>query len=127
MTPSPAASVSVATVSKVLNGRPGVSPQTRRAVEQLLQRSGYARRGVKPIEPGSLVELVIQSLGSQWSLQIIRGVERVAREAGLTLALTSTADGIRPVSSGSTASCAANRSRSSSSSRVFQRSIAGSC
>ena len=91
-----AASVSVATVSKVLNGRPGVSPQTRRVVEQLLQRSGYARRGVKPIEPGSLVELVIQSLGSQWSLQIIRGVERVAREAGLTLALTSTADGDPP-------------------------------
>ena len=90
-----AASVSVATVSKVLNGRPGVSPETRRMVEQLLQRSGYARRGTKA-EPGSLVELVIQSLGSQWSLQIIRGVERVAREAGMTLALTAMPDGDSP-------------------------------
>lgn len=91
-----AASVSVATVSKVLNGRPGVSPETRRLVERLLQRSGYARRGTREAEPGSLIELVIQSLGSQWSLQIIRGVERVAREAGLTMALSTTAAGDAP-------------------------------
>ena len=53
------ASVSMSTVSKVLNGRPGVSAQTRRLVEDLLSRSGYARRGAES-EPGSLVELVIE-------------------------------------------------------------------
>ena len=33
------ASVSVSTASKVLNGRPGVSPDTREIVERLLQRA----------------------------------------------------------------------------------------
>jgi len=85
------AAVSVSTVSKVLNGRGGVSAETRRAVEALLADSGYARRGSEA-EPGSLVELVIESLESEWSLEIIRGVERVAREAGMTVALTSRGD-----------------------------------
>lgn len=82
------ASVSVSTVSKVLNGRGGVSTRTRETVEALLADSGYARRGTES-EPGSLVELVIDSLESDWSLEIIRGVERAAREAGMTVALTS--------------------------------------
>jgi LacI family xylobiose transport system transcriptional regulator len=82
------ASVSVSTVSKVLNGRGGVSSRTRQTVEELLAGSGYARRGTES-EPGSLVELVIDSLESDWSLEIIRGVERAAREAGMTVALTS--------------------------------------
>lgn len=85
------ASVSMSTVSKVLNGRPGVSAQTRGLVEELLFRSGYARRGSES-EPGSLVELVIESLASEWALLIIRGVERVARQAGMTLALTTRGD-----------------------------------
>ncbi|MFF1574317.1 substrate-binding domain-containing protein [Leifsonia sp. NPDC058292] len=85
------ASVSVSTVSKVLNGREGVSTRTRQAVETLLAESGYARRGSES-EPGSLVELVIESLDSDWALAIIRGVERVAREAGLTVALTARGD-----------------------------------
>ncbi|WP_431220268.1 LacI family DNA-binding transcriptional regulator [Leifsonia xyli] len=42
------ASVSLSTVSKVLNGRPGVSAATRRRVEDLLHDSGYARRGWMP-------------------------------------------------------------------------------
>jgi LacI family xylobiose transport system transcriptional regulator len=87
--------VSVSTVSKVLNGRRGVSSQTRRAVEELLARSGYARRD-READTGSLVELVIESLTSEWSLEIIRGVERVAREAGLTIALTARGDRTAP-------------------------------
>ena len=76
------ASVSLSTVSKVLNGRPGVSPSTRRRVEDLLHDSGYARRGVDA-ERGETVELVIENLASEWSVEVIRGVERVARENGL--------------------------------------------
>jgi LacI family xylobiose transport system transcriptional regulator len=89
------ASVSVSTVSKVLNGRRGVSSPTRRAVEELLAHSGYARRGAEK-DTGSLVELVIESLASEWSLEIIRGVERVTREAGLTIALTARGDRTAP-------------------------------
>jgi len=36
-----AAGVSLATVSKVLNGRPGVAPQTRAQIERLLQEHDY--------------------------------------------------------------------------------------
>uniref|UniRef100_A0A942SY75 LacI family DNA-binding transcriptional regulator n=1 Tax=Neobacillus citreus TaxID=2833578 RepID=A0A942SY75_9BACI len=85
------ASVSLATVSKVLNGRPGVSSATRAIVEDLLAASGYARRG-KPAEAGSVVELVVGSLDTEWSIEIIRGVERVAREHGYALTLSNMRD-----------------------------------
>lgn len=85
------ASVSLSTVSKVLNGRPGVSPATRRRVEELLHDSGYARRGVDA-ERGDSVELVIENLASEWSVEVIRGVERVTRENGLAMTLSTIGD-----------------------------------
>ncbi|KQR52865.1 LacI family transcriptional regulator [Leifsonia sp. Leaf336] len=90
-----AAAVSLSTVSKVLNGRPGVSAETRGRVEQLLHDSGYARRGLDP-ERGGLLELVVADLTSEWSMEIIRGVERVARESGLVLGLSALDDVSRP-------------------------------
>lgn len=89
------AAVSLSTVSKVLNGRPGVSAETRARVEQLLHDSGYARRGLDP-ERGGLLELVVADLASEWSIEIIRGVERVTREAGLVLGLSALDDQLRP-------------------------------
>jgi DNA-binding LacI/PurR family transcriptional regulator len=41
------AAVSVATVSKVLNDRPGVAPETRERVTQALRRNGYRKRGTE--------------------------------------------------------------------------------
>lgn len=85
------ASVSMSTVSKVLNGRPGVSPQTRVVVEQLLDRHGYTPRGQSTAwEP--FLELVMNETDTQWSLEIIRGAQRVARERGLSLILTRSGD-----------------------------------
>lgn len=89
------AAVSLSTVSKVLNGRAGVSTETRARVEQLLHDSGYARRGLDP-ERGGLLELVVADLTSEWSIEIIRGVERVTREAGLVLGLSALDDHRRP-------------------------------
>jgi LacI family xylobiose transport system transcriptional regulator len=89
------ASVSLSTVSKVLNGRPGVSAATRVRVEELLHDLGYAKRGLDP-ERGGLVELVVADLTSEWSVEIIRGVERVTREAGLVLALSVLGDRHQP-------------------------------
>ena len=85
------ASVSLSTVSKVLNGRPGVAAATRRLVEDLLHDSGYARRGVDA-ERGETVELVLENLASEWSVEVIRGVERVTREAGLAMTLSTIGD-----------------------------------
>lgn len=81
------ASVSMSTVSKVLNGRAGVSDAVRERIEGLLHTAGYSRRGSSH-EQGKLIELVFDNIDSEWSLQIIRGVEAVARENGLSVILT---------------------------------------
>ncbi|MEU0671981.1 LacI family DNA-binding transcriptional regulator [Streptomyces sp. NPDC006172] len=71
------AGVSVPTVSKVLNGKSGVSADTRARVEELINRYGYR----KPAGAGrnNVVELVFRELRDMWAVEIIRGVERVAR------------------------------------------------
>ncbi len=71
------AGVSVPTVSKVLNGRSGVSDETRARVEQLIHQHGYRKL---PKNRSNLVELVFRELESMWAVEIIRGVERVARK-----------------------------------------------
>ncbi|MBG6184255.1 LacI family xylobiose transport system transcriptional regulator [Arthrobacter sp. CAN_A214] len=84
-----AASVSLSTVSKVLNGRTDVAPKTRAKVEELLEEHGYRRRQVSATRAG-LVELVFHELESAWALELIRGVENVAREHGMSVVLTET-------------------------------------
>lgn len=84
-----AAGVSLSTVSKVLNGRADVSPRTRAKVEELLEEHGYRRRRVSAARTG-LVELVFHELESAWALELIRGVENVAREHGMSVVLTET-------------------------------------
>ncbi|HEY3872074.1 MAG TPA: LacI family DNA-binding transcriptional regulator [Actinocrinis sp.] len=70
------AGVSVPTVSKVLNGRSGVSDETRARIESLINQYGYRR----PPNRSNVVELVFRELESMWAVEIIRGVERVARK-----------------------------------------------
>ncbi|MGW4637126.1 LacI family DNA-binding transcriptional regulator [Sphaerisporangium sp. NPDC004334] len=71
------AGVSIPTVSKVLNGRSGVSGQTRARVEELINRYGYRRPSGSR---GNVVELVFRELENMWAVEIIRGVEQVARK-----------------------------------------------
>jgi DNA-binding LacI/PurR family transcriptional regulator len=71
------AGVSVPTVSKVLNGRSGVAADTRAKVEGLINRYGY--RKPPPSTRAQVLELVFRELESMWAIEIIRGVERVAR------------------------------------------------
>jgi DNA-binding LacI/PurR family transcriptional regulator len=71
------AGVSVPTVSKVLNGKSGVSADTRARVEELIERYGYRKPGP---QRGNVVELVFRELKDMWAVEIIRGVERVARQ-----------------------------------------------
>ncbi|GAQ71433.1 LacI family DNA-binding transcriptional regulator [Streptomyces turgidiscabies] len=70
------AGVSVPTVSKVLNGRTGVSDETRARIEELIHRYGYRK---PPKNRSNLVELVFRELENMWAVEIIRGVERAAR------------------------------------------------
>ncbi len=81
------AGVSLSTISKVLNGRPDVSAATRGRVEDMLAHHGYLRR--KSAHAGTgLIELVFHELESAWSMEIIRGVEDVATENGMSVVLT---------------------------------------
>ncbi|MFD8234109.1 LacI family DNA-binding transcriptional regulator [Streptomyces sp. NPDC059696] len=76
------AGVSVPTVSRVVNGRSDVSPQTRARVEDLLRRHGYRRRPAAPGTRAALLDLVFDDLDSPWAVEIIRGVEEAAHAAG---------------------------------------------
>lgn len=80
------AGVSAPTVSKVLNGRTGVAVATRRRVEALLREHGYRR----PEFAGSAatVEVVFHALESHMAIEIMRGVERVARDHELAVGFT---------------------------------------
>ena len=73
------AGVSVPTVSKVLNGRPDVSRETRVRIEALLAEHDYVRAGTRSRRRAGVVDLVFTEL-TPWSLEIIRGAEAAARE-----------------------------------------------
>jgi LacI family transcriptional regulator, xylobiose transport system transcriptional regulator len=87
------ADVSLATVSKVLNGRADVAAQTRVRIERLLHDHGYLRRASGAgTGIARMIELVFHELESEWAIEIIRGVERVTRETGISLILTESGD-----------------------------------
>ena len=71
------AGVSIPTVSKVINGRSGVSADTRARIEELVNRYGYRKPAAA--NRRNVVELVFRELESMWAVEIIRGVERTAR------------------------------------------------
>ncbi|GAA1968144.1 LacI family DNA-binding transcriptional regulator [Catenulispora subtropica] len=70
------AGVSVPTVSKVLNGRSGVSDLTRARIEELIDRYGYRKPQAKG---NNILELVFHELAGMQAVDVIRGVEQAAR------------------------------------------------
>ncbi|MFI5837414.1 LacI family DNA-binding transcriptional regulator [Micromonospora sp. NPDC051300] len=80
------AGVSIPTVSKVINGRSGVASETRARVEALISRLGYRRSA--PSTRSNLVELVFGQLEHMWGIEVIRGVEQVARAHRVGVVLT---------------------------------------
>jgi DNA-binding LacI/PurR family transcriptional regulator len=80
------AGVSVATVSKVLNGRSDVAPSTRSQIETILAERGYVptkrtRRPPLPQSRGGLIEMVFNDSSTPWASEMIRGGEEAARAA----------------------------------------------
>lgn len=80
--------VSVATVSKVLNGRTDVAAATRARVEESLARHRYRPRVRRRPEESERIDLVFHEFESAWAMEIIRGVDAVATAAGLDVTLT---------------------------------------
>jgi LacI family transcriptional regulator len=77
------AGVSTPTVSRVLNGRADIAPETRALIEGLLAKHEYVRRRAAKRGSVGLIDLVINELDSPWSVEIIRGVEEVVQEHGM--------------------------------------------
>ncbi|BCJ41060.1 LacI family transcriptional regulator [Actinoplanes ianthinogenes] len=75
-----AAGVSVPTVSRVLNGRDGVSPRTRERVEGLLRERGYRARHA---QHSALIDVVFPEITCAWETEHIRGIEAAASAAGV--------------------------------------------
>ncbi len=81
------AGVSVPTVSKVINGRSDVAPETRRRVEAAIREHGYQRPG-RLVRRAHLIEVLFHELESAWALEILMGVEEVAREHDLAVVVS---------------------------------------
>lgn len=81
------AGVSVATVSKVLNGHAHVADATRQKVEALLAGHNYLRRRSRTVRTVGLIDLVINELDSPWSIEVVRGVEETtaSHDSGLVV------------------------------------------
>src|SRR5690348_15313335 len=67
------AGVSVATVSKVLNGRDEVAPATRERVQQLLDEASYERRRRTGAKRVGLGDGANATLDTPWAFEVRRG------------------------------------------------------
>ncbi len=81
------AGVSVATVSKVVNGRAEVAAETRENVEELIRRHGY-RRQKRASGRAPMLEVTFHELAGPYPVEIVKGVQQVAGEHGLAVAVT---------------------------------------
>jgi LacI family transcriptional regulator len=91
------AGVSIPTVSRVLNNRPDVAPETRERVEQVIKESGFIRSRVRNVlkESSGIVDMLVPDLTNLYSVEIVRGVEEVLERTELRLALSLTHDSLQ--------------------------------
>jgi LacI family transcriptional regulator len=90
------AGVSVATVSRVLNGRADVGPATRARVEALLRQHQYSGRRVASVIHSAAtarIELLFANPLNAYSIEIMQGVLDAASEVGVSVAVDVGADG----------------------------------
>ncbi|MEU5694929.1 LacI family DNA-binding transcriptional regulator [Actinosynnema sp. NPDC020468] len=80
------AGVSVPTVSKVVNGRPDVAPETRERVEAAIRRHDYRRRA--DTRRSTAVELVFGDLTSPRTQLLLQGAEESATAHHLSLTVS---------------------------------------
>ncbi|GAA2149499.1 LacI family transcriptional regulator [Humibacillus xanthopallidus] len=93
------AGVSVATVSKVVNGRTDVAPETRERVQDLLDRIGYRPRGAaaRRLAVRPAIELAFEGDLHAYSAEIIQGVVDAAAPTGTHVIVTRRPTGAPPV------------------------------
>jgi LacI family transcriptional regulator len=100
-----AAGVSVATVSKVLNGRKDVAPATRGLVQDLLAEYDYVGRGADSVRRAvpvtrPTVELVYAGDLNAYSTEVLQGVLDAAAALGVAVVVSIRTPGTRRADSG---------------------------
>jgi DNA-binding LacI/PurR family transcriptional regulator len=88
--------VSLTTVSKVLNGRADVAPDTRARVEASLERHRYRRRSRRQSADTGQIDLVFHEFDSLWAMELIRGVEAVTAASKIEVVLSQLGGAHRP-------------------------------
>jgi LacI family transcriptional regulator len=84
------AGVSVATVSRVLNGSDSVDPELARRVQEAVARLGYRRSGLARslrIQRARVVGLVISDIRNPFFTDVVRGIEDRVAADGYSLVL----------------------------------------
>lgn len=84
------ADVSLATASKVANGRPDVGAGTRHRVEAAIQELGYEVLQRKPPTGRPSLAFLADVLASTYAMEILRGALDAAEEAGVDLVVERT-------------------------------------
>jgi LacI family transcriptional regulator, galactose operon repressor len=85
------AGVSIATVSKVLNGRADVGAETRARVQGILQQHDYIGRRSEPLnhaQKGATVELVFHGRLNSYSVEVLYGVVEAAGQVGAAVVVS---------------------------------------
>ncbi|ADD42922.1 LacI family DNA-binding transcriptional regulator [Stackebrandtia nassauensis] len=92
------AGVSKATASKVLNGRPGVSEETRRQVHQVIRELNYTpSTGPREATDHGTVHVVFDTIVNMYSPHVLDGVINAGRELGVDVVTSVLApDGVIP-------------------------------
>ena len=79
-----AAGVSVTTVSRVLNDKDDVAPETSARVREVIRELGYASslaaRSLRS-RRSNVIGVIVPDLVQYYSLLVVRGIQRTAREA----------------------------------------------
>ena len=81
------AGVSPATVSKVINGRDGVSDETRDRVELLLEEAGF-RKKLPTTKTMRSIELVVSEMTNNGSMEMVKETTSYAREFGIGITVS---------------------------------------
>ena len=87
-----AAGVSHSTVSRALRGSPLVSPETRERIQRLARKMHYTPNAVAQslqTRRTNTIGLVVTSIGDPFFVDVVKGVEEVAQQAGLSVFLNS--------------------------------------
>ncbi|MCA9921612.1 MAG: LacI family DNA-binding transcriptional regulator [Anaerolineales bacterium] len=89
------AGVSVSTVSRVLNDKDDVAPETYERVKAIIEEMGYtsslAARSMRSRKK-QLIGLVVPDIGFPYSIEVVKGINRAIAESNFDLLLYTTGD-----------------------------------